>query len=134
MLDKAYDDRQQVYNNYNHEADADPNGAVDILASVPMDISVTAKACIVITESHCICERHNLARREHSVCKPDRSAVAQTVVSWGKMYQYTQPTANPTPRSRNRRGNSIIGALTGIRAVISPRQEMMEAMIVPTMR
>jgi hypothetical protein len=41
-------------------------------------------------------------------------------------HQYIQPTANPTPRLTNRRGNSMTGALTGIRAVISPRQLMTE--------
>ena len=40
--------------------------------------------------------------------------------------------AKPIPRSRNRRGNSIMGALTGINAVISPRLEMTEEMMVPT--
>jgi hypothetical protein len=37
----------------------------------------------------------------------------------------------PTPRSRKRRGNSIAGALTGIRAVISIKQDITEAITVP---
>lgn len=50
--------------------------------------------------------------------------------SWSA-YQYIQPTAKPTPLSRNRRGNSITGALTGIKAVISPKQDMTDEMTVP---
>jgi hypothetical protein len=46
-------------------------------------------------------------------------------------HQYIQPTANPTPRSRKRLGNSITGAFTGIRAVISPRQEITDEITVP---
>lgn len=46
-------------------------------------------------------------------------------------YQYIQPTAKPTPRSRNRRGNSITGALTGIRAVISHKHDMTDEITVP---
>jgi hypothetical protein len=42
--------------------------------------------------------------------------------------QYIQPTAKPTPRLTKRRGNSMTGALTGIRAVISPRQLMTDEM------
>ena len=48
-------------------------------------------------------------------------------------YQYTHPTAKPTPRSKKRRGNSIMGAFTGIKAVISPRHEMTDEMTVPMM-
>jgi hypothetical protein len=47
------------------------------------------------------------------------------------IYQYSHPTANPNPRSRNLLGNSIIGALTGIKAVISPKQDMMDETTVP---
>jgi hypothetical protein len=46
-------------------------------------------------------------------------------------HQYIHPTANPTPLSRNLLGNSITGAFTGIRDVISPRQDMTEEMTVP---
>lgn len=46
-------------------------------------------------------------------------------------HQYIQPTANPTPRSRNLRGNSTTGALTGIRAVISPKQDITDETTVP---
>jgi hypothetical protein len=46
-------------------------------------------------------------------------------------YQYIQPTANPTPLSKNRRENSITGALTGIKEVISPKQAMTDEMTVP---
>lgn len=45
--------------------------------------------------------------------------------------QYVQPTAKPTPRSRNLRGNSITGALTGIKAVISPRHDITAPTTVP---
>jgi len=44
-----------------------------------------------------------------------------------RSYQYIQPIADPTPRSIKRRGNSIIGALTGSSAVISPRPDMTDA-------
>lgn len=46
-------------------------------------------------------------------------------------YQYIHPTAKPTPRSKKRRGNSIIGALTGIKAVISPTDEITDEITVP---
>ncbi len=49
-------------------------------------------------------------------------------------YQYIQPTAKPTLRSKNRRGNSIIGALTGIKAVTSPKEDMTDDMTVPMSR
>lgn len=46
-------------------------------------------------------------------------------------HQYIQPTAKPTPRSKNRLGNSITGAFTGMRAVISPKQEITDEITVP---
>jgi len=39
--------------------------------------------------------------------------------------------ANPTPLSRNLLGNSITGAFTGIREVISPRHDITELITVP---
>ena len=46
-------------------------------------------------------------------------------------YQYIQPVAKPMPVSKNRRGNSIIGVLTGIKAVISPKQDITADITVP---
>lgn len=57
----------------------------------------------------------------------ERTADTQLV----ETYQYIHPTAKPTPRSRNRLGNSITGAFTGIKAVISHKDEMIEDMTVP---
>jgi hypothetical protein len=59
------------------------------------------------------------------------------VVRWhlvgtsGRAYQYIQPMEKPTPRSRKRRGNSITGALTGIKAVISIKQDITDDKTVP---
>jgi hypothetical protein len=52
------------------------------------------------------------------------------IVMWG-IYQKSHPIAKPTPRSRNLRGNSIIGALTGMRAVISPNEDIIADMMMP---
>ena len=131
----TYPNGEQVDNCDDHKEDTYPDGMVDAFSYRPIE----ERYPVIVAEPYQVGKSDELISGHNGVCKPDKSCILSynkwtTACRNGESHQYIHPTAKPTPRSRNRRGNSIIGALTGISAVISPRQDITDEVIVPIRR
>lgn len=132
---QTYADGEKVDDCHQDQEHGDPDRIVHAFTNTPLQNSYA----IVVVKLYRIGDSHKLLSGKNRIRKPmisirnrsSRSLISQRAVMKSKTYQYIQPTARPTPRSTNRRGNSIIGALTGRRAVISPRHEMTDEITVP---
>lgn len=126
---QTYLDGKHVDGNSENQEHCYPYTSVCIFTNFPIQESST----IIVPKLDCVRDCHEFVGSKNSICEPlllsawPQIPVQLMIVA----HQYIQPTANPTPRSRNLLGNSIIGALTGIKDVISPRQDMTDEMTVP---
>src|SRR5947207_917762 len=107
---------KHIDDNNQDQKQCNPYSRIDVFAGHPIQNRLT----IVVPEANSIGDGSEFISCNYSISKPLEVSPACKICWSVDAYQYIQPTAKPTPRSRKRRGNSMTGALTGIKAVISP--------------